>query len=175
MLHFQAKKVEYDAILSYDAKQWLSARPQHVVDVVRAMCGYSYPLNELEAFRVAKTLEIIYSCQHNRLVLPISFSENIFRYALSHSRTIVDYHSKADAGGSYTFLTNWLKNEAKHPISAPPGLLKVAIDNEQIIGKTKHVTAENKVPASVITSCVMFVLDPDDQSQFDSGRRTGFA
>ena len=57
------------------------------------------------------------------------------------------------AGGSYSFLTDWLNKQAKNEILYPVGTIRLLFDNEQRVGKCYRVSAKsNNVPVSVITS-----------------------
>ena len=94
----------------------------------------------------------MYSISNSRLQLPISFSENLLVYSLTHSKQLVRYNSCIGPAGSYSFLHDWIKEQAAEPVPYPSGLAKSVFDNEQVIGKTRSVKAENKVPGSVITS-----------------------
>ena len=52
-------------------------------------------------------------------------------------------------GGQYDTISNWLSNLSSSPAEPPKGDVDHAFDNNQKIGKTWHVSVNNKVKASV--------------------------
>ncbi len=81
---------------------------------------------------------IIYFATNARILLPKAFSENLQTYFRSHSKPLVEHNN-----------------------SVAPSL-KFVFDNEQVIGKTRLIKSENKVPLSAITSHTYLQIDPEN-------------
>eukprot|EP00794_Sanderia_malayensis_P018435 gene18435-20284_t len=149
-------------LLSYNSKEWLSQRPELLVKLLAHLCQVTNSQlmyeNRCTLF-LSRIIEIIYSAVNSRIVLPISFSENIHAFSVSHSKQLVEYNNAVGPAGSYSFLQKWIFSQAVAPSDFPEGLVKCVFDNEQVIGKTRSIKTENKVPLSVITSFANIVID----------------
>ena len=106
--------------------------------------------SEHSHYLLAKLIEQIYNCRKRRLILPLSFRENLITYQLSNNpllSALLNCSSKPS--GSHTYLTSWLNSSASSEIEFPEGIERVVFDNEQIIGKRYRVkTNQSTVPAS---------------------------
>ena len=145
-------KCSLSNLLGYSPDEWLSQRPKALVGLLRELCGYKESLNGGESKRVANCIELIYGSHNSKLVLPLSFQENLLVYRLCRSKQLVSYNSRMYPAGSSDFISKWLTNESSEPIEFPDGLVRSVFDNEQVIGKTHKLKADKRVPASVITS-----------------------
>ena len=58
---------------------------------------------------------------------------------------MVDLNGAATGGGCYDVISNWLTNLAVDPVSVPPGDIGHAFDNNQVIGKSWHVSVDSKL------------------------------
>lgn len=56
-------------------------------------------------------------------------------------------------------ICKWMLDEV------PTGIVRSVFDNEQVIGKTYKVRAENKVPMSIVTSHIYISIDPNNKIQ----------
>lgn len=74
-------------------------------------------------------------------------------------------------GGAYSYVTNWLKEQAKEPLKYPEGVVKSVFDNSQKVGKTYLISGTNTVPTSVITSHLWITLEKDSNLQNDQKYR----
>lgn len=170
-LYKDANKCNISKLLLYKPGEWLKDRPDYLVQLVKDLCGFS---GEAEAnqfgFEIAKIVELIYGCRNSKLVLPLSFQENILTYSCSHSKQLLSYNGRTAPAGSYDFLSKWMAEQSENVIRFPNGIVRSVFDNEQVIGKTYKVSAENKVPSSIVTSHIYISIDPvselQDQPQF---------
>ena len=125
--------------------------------------------SEHSHYLLAKLIEQIYNCRKRRLVLPLSFRENLITYQLSNNpllSALLNCSSKPS--GSHTYLTSWLNSSASSEIEFPEGIERVVFDNEQIIGKRYRVkTNQSAVPASVISSSAYLSIDNKSKIQYD--------
>lgn len=71
---------------SYNADSWLADRPPELVHLIKSVCGNTCP-----SFKVAKAIAYLYGCRYSKLVLPLSFQENILIYSLSRSKSLLSY------------------------------------------------------------------------------------
>ena len=98
-------------------------------------------------------IEQVYGARNKRLILPQSFRHNLVAYSLSGSKLLLELNNSSMPCGSYTYLKNWLENNAKNEIPFPDVDVRVVFNNEQVVGKRYMVSLDNpKVPISVITS-----------------------
>ena len=166
----QKNKCSIDSLQEYDAKTWLRVRQKDLVTLLRYLCTITdFDLTEKPTlyFLLAKLVEQIYECRNPKLVLPVAFQHNFLTYCLTHSKQLTRFHGRTSPSGSYTYLTERLSSQASEPISYPKRLCKSVFDNEQVIGKTRTIKAENKVPMSVITSRAYISIDEKSKIQED--------
>ena len=167
-LYNDKSKLSIEKLLEYNCHDWLNKRPPELVTLLRYICNFkdqhltSDPSLE---FALARTVQQIYSLTNKNLVLSLSFKKNILTYKLTHSKQLINYNARLTAAGSYTYLTDWLTNQAASPIQVPGGLIRNLMDNEQVVGKNRLITADNKVPVSVITSHAHILIDKESDVQ----------
>ena len=112
---------------------------------------------------INKCIEQIYSIRHKRLVLPLAFKQNLLTYLLSNSKLLLHFNGRTGAGGSYTYLKNWLCDQAGEELRVPEGVVRIVFDNEQVIGKRYSVKVNvRNVPTTVITSHAYLKIDTCD-------------
>ena len=141
-----------EKVVTYSPVQWLDERPTEIVNFFSKLCAKN-PRESNDAFFIAKLIEQVYGLRNSRLVLPLSFRHNLVSYSLSGSKDLLRLNSSTFPSGSYTFVCNWLSDNAKKQILFPEGTVRVVFDNEQVVGKRYVVSLENpNVPISVVTS-----------------------
>ena len=172
-LYADKQRCSIDGLLRYNSLEWLKKRPIGLVRLLSRLCQISDEelLEEgKSSFMISKLIEIIYSTWNSKLQLPISFSENLLVYSQTHRKQLVHYNSCAGPAGSYSYLHKWILDQVADPIPYPTGLAKSVFDNEQVVGKTPSVKAENKVPGSVITSHAYLSIDNGNNIQSNDVR-----
>ena len=60
-----------------------------------------------------------YGCRNEKLVLPISFGHNLLTYNLSNGKLLLSLNNSITPTGLYTFLKDWLLENALHEIKFP--------------------------------------------------------
>ena len=144
-----------ESLRTYDPVKWMNERPKELVDI----CN----LNENDdqtAIWINKCIEQIYSVGHKRLVLPLAFKQNLLTYSLSNSKLLLNFNGRKGHGGSYTYLKNWLCDQAGEELTVSEDVARIVFDNEQVIGKRYSVKANvRNVPTSVITSHAYLKID----------------
>ena len=146
----------------------LKQRPENLVKLIFSLCGISSAekrKDEKDYLIIAKIIELIYGVRNSRLVMPVSFCENIITYTATHSKKLVNYNAKVSPAGSYWFIENWLTSQAVEPVIFPEGMVRCLFDNEQKVGKTWRINLNGKFPLSVITSSATISLDKDSEIQ----------
>ena len=153
-LYNDQSKCSFENLLSYDSENWLRNRPPELVELVRTICGFTSATDQHpnESFKIAKAIEYIYGCRNTKLVLPLHFQENLMVYSFSRSKYLLQYNSKIDPAGSQDYISKWMYEQATSPPPVPTGIVRSVFDNEQVIGRTHRVKADNKVPMSIVTS-----------------------
>ena len=166
-LYNDLNKCSLETLLKYDPGTWLEDRPPELSSLLCKICGFKNSLENSpeENFKLAKFVEYIYGCRNAKLVLPLSFQENLLIHSLSRSKRLISYNCKINPAGSYEFISKWMTDQAATPIEMPGGLVRSVFDNEQVVGKTLRVKADNKVPMSIITSHMYISIDNNSKLQ----------
>ena len=157
--------LNFETLLHYSPQKLILERPKEVVNHISIMCNLN-PRKETNAYMLCKTLEQIYSCHSQNLILPLSFRQNLINYSLSHNKLITRLNGGTTAGSSYTYVLKWLNAQAKQEISFPSGIVRIVFDNEQVIGKKYNISVSTStVKNSVITSSAYLVIQDDSTLQ----------
>ena len=143
-------------MINYKPEVWLLQRPQDVIDHF----NITQKQRKNKNYLLAKSIEQSYGFQNQRLVLPLSFAENIIAYSYTHNKNLIQMNSKTLPSGIITTIRKFLEDSSSEPIPFPPGCVRVVFDNEQTIGKRYriHVSSPN-VPLPVITSHAYIVIN----------------
>ena len=119
--------VEY--MKCYDPSTWLEERPAPLISMLRVITDLDLK-DEKFKLKMAILVEHVYSCLHERLVLPFLFRQNLLMYSFSRSRALVDVFNAFLPAGAHTYSSNWLTENSKEPIPFPEGFVHVIFDNE---------------------------------------------
>ena len=139
---------------------WLSQRPPELVQLLGNLCNIDVNVAKTNKLvLLCKIIELIYYCNNSKKVLPCHFLESLLCYSFSNSKSYMTFMGNRSPGGSYTYLSKWLKDQSKKPLKYPAGLVKSVFDNSQKVGKTYLISETNVVPTSVITSHLWITLD----------------
>ena len=163
MLYKEENKCSKGNLLSYDSEKWLNERPTELVCLSRTLCG-----SPNESFKVAKAVEFFYGCRNSKIVLPLSFQENIVLYSLSRNKTLVASAAKMNPSGSYDYLSKWMTEQASEAVSFPSWCVRAVSDNEQCTGRTHKVKAQHWVPMSIVTSHIYINFNQQCAAQKDA-------
>ncbi len=145
-------KPTLDQLVQYSAKEWLQNRPKQLIELMKSLCGDDILTDDKKCYHLAKTVEQLYYLRNSRLILPLSFREGILLYSFTYSKQAITLQCKTAPSSSYSTINRYLAEEASEPVLMPPGSIRVAFDNNQVIGKTYMIKGDNKVPTSVMTS-----------------------
>nr|XP_054753606.1 uncharacterized protein LOC129259335 [Lytechinus pictus] len=159
-----------ESLLAHDSVEWLGSRNAVLSSF---LCGLSdCDLNllakrtkeptkgsEKKVYGICKAVEQCYFNVNPKFVLPHSFKENILIYSVSKSKLLPDALGGVSPAGTYYRLRKWLDHRAYKELPPLNGDVVIAFDNDQVVGKTYHVKADNKVRVSVITSICAFEED----------------
>ena len=149
-----------EEISSFDPLIWLAHRPPELIQLISNICNIDVNVaSNKKLVILAKIVELIYYCCNSRKVLPNHSLENLLCYSFTNSKSYLSFLGSRSPGGSYSYVTKWLKDQSKDPIKYPSGLVKSVFDNSQKVGKTYTITGTNIVPTSVITSHLWITLD----------------
>lgn len=83
-------------------------------------------------------------------------------YSFTYSKKVVMLSRKTSPSSSYRTINQFLSDEAAYPVQMPSGSMRVAFDNNQIIGRTYLIKGDNKVQSSVMTSTSSVQLNNSD-------------
>ena len=147
---------------TYDPVKWMNERPKELVLFLLNISNLNENDNQTPIW-INKCIEQIYSIRHKRLVLPLAFKQNLLTYLLSNSNLLLNFNGCTGTGGSYTYLKNWLCDQAGEELTVPKGVVRIVFDIEQVIGKRYSVKVNiRNVPTSVITSHAYLKIDTCD-------------
>ena len=113
-------------------------------------------------------MELIYYCRNSKLALPQHFTENLMSYIFTNCKSYCSFIGSRSPGGSYPYIQNWLNQQSHTAIPFPNGLAKSVFDNNQKVGKTYVITADNTVPTIAMTSHLHIIFDAHSEVQNDN-------
>ncbi|KAJ8017459.1 hypothetical protein HOLleu_45119 [Holothuria leucospilota] len=148
-----------DYISNLNIEDWLRERNQVLVNFVKGTSKLTDPLDTKTQYCLAKSVEQVYGLQSTKHVFPLSFSENAVTYSVVNSKLAANMGGLSAPSGSYWTIRQWLDGQASQPMPSPQGDCICAFDNDQVIGKTYHVRANQKLKTSVITSVCVAEVD----------------
>jgi len=151
-----------EEISNFNPLIWLAHRPPELIQLIYIDVNVA---SNKKLVILAKIVELIYYCCNSRKVLPNHFLENLLCYSFTNSKSHLSFLGSRSPGGSYSYVTSWLKDQSKDLIKYPSGLVKSVFDNSQKVGKTYAITGTNIVPTSVITSHLWITLDKSSDLQ----------
>ena len=124
------------------------------------------PIKDKNAHLLAKIVEQIYFAKHSRLLLPLSVGESILSYSMTSSKILAHFEGATTPSGPYWTLIRTLDEGALKsiPFSEGTATCRIAFDNNQIIGETCSIRADNKVPSSIMTT-TMYAQISDKELQ----------
>ena len=83
----------------------------------------------------------------------------------SGSEQIANIIGKLVPAGGYFSVQGWISRKSKIKPECPDGVVAVAFDNDQVIGRTWRIHAANKQKVSVITTTLYNILDKHSKMQ----------
>ena len=92
-------------------------------------------------------------------VAPMCFVNNIMQCQATQSRMCINLNGKTGPAGSYKTVSNWLVSQSTKELDFPQSDCMVAFDNDQVVGKSWHVSIDNKVKSSCVTSICAVAID----------------
>ena len=122
-----------------------------VLQFLQGLCE-KQPGQALDNHSVQETMEHVYYMRNERFVGPSAFAKTLMVYFSSRSKFAVNVLSKNGPYASYRTLMNWIEEQGSVPLAAPETDVITFFDNNQIIGKTHHISINNKCQTSTITT-----------------------
>ena len=115
-------------------------------------------------YHLAKVIEQIYNCRYTKLVLPLSFHENVITYKLSNNLLLSALHFSSKLLGSDMYLIKWLNKLAENEIEFLKVIAPFVFDNVQVIGKWYRVKMnQTNVLTNVINRSVYLSVNKDNK------------
>ena len=124
--------------------------------------GISYEEQEMKTQLTLKTcvaLEHLYGMSTKYYVAPMCFMNNIMQYQATQSRMCINLNAKTGQAGSYKTVSDWLVSQSTKELDFPQSDCMVAFDNNQVVGKSRCVSTDNKVKSSCVTSICAVAID----------------
>ena len=107
-------------LLRYQPLQWLNSRPPELVHFIANLCNIDIntaPQSKLVV--IAKIIELVYYSRNSKLILPNHFHENLLNYSFTNSKTMSNFLGSRSPGGSSSYISSWLLEQAHDPIKCP--------------------------------------------------------
>ena len=149
---------DIDKINEIDVRERVEERNAPLRAFLGGVAGTSHNRDYL----VAKAIESVYHLRNHRIVLPLSFSENLVAYSITNSKLATNMN-RVGGGGGYESIRRWLNTSAEKPLRDVKGDVAVAFDNDQVIGKSYHSRADNSLNTSIITAVCVAEVEKDGQ------------
>ena len=93
--------ISFDGLSSFDPCNWLGQRPFDLVPLICNLCGYSLPAENLPKpvlMKVVKIIKIIYGARNSRIVLPLSFYENVVTFTQTRNKKLIKINNRISPG-----------------------------------------------------------------------------
>ena len=71
----------------------------------------------------------------------------------------INLNAKTGPAGSYKTVSNWLVSQSTKELDFPQSDCMVAFDNDQVVGNSWHVSTDDKVKSSCVTSICAVTID----------------
>ena len=160
--------ITYEKAIQYDAQEWLASRNQvltrFVMGIGNLPCDIEHRARTTAILN--KTIEQVYYLRDNRLVLPLSFLQNLMAHIKTSSREAVDMHAVVTPAGSYNHNRNWLSEQEVEPEQFLAMDVVYVFDNEQkFVGRRG---LQHTAQQSVITNVAYVAFD--EKLQFDTDK-----
>ena len=164
-----SKQRDIKSLVEHDPLRWLNQRPEELVHLLCNLCETDINItSEKKLNIICKIVELIYYCRNSKLALPQHFTENLMSYIFTNCKSYCSFIGSRSPGGSYPYIQNWLNQQSHTAIPFPNGLAKSVFDNNQKVGKTYVITADNTVPTIVMTSHLHIIFDAHSEVQNDN-------
>ena len=148
-----------DDLSTYSAKSWLADIPSELISLLTSICDIN-TFDDKNSYLIAKLVEQLYFIRNSKITLPLSERESILCYSLTTSKIYANFQAHSSPSSSYWHLIHTLDQSASNPIPFPPGVVRYAFDNNQVVGKTYIIRGgDNNVPTSIITSSLYAELN----------------
>ena len=93
------KKKDFETLLHFDPVQWIHNRPPELVDILCTLCGIDlHKDDQNKCMIIVKLLELIYGARNSRLILPLSFYENLLTFIETRNKKLISFKNKFAPG-----------------------------------------------------------------------------
>ena len=106
-------------------------------------------------------LESIYRIADPQFIGAWSFLQNLVVYSSSKNKQACNILGTAIPASKYNNVSAYLSDiESSREAKCPDGYVIFMFDNEQVVGKSWNITADNKVKMSIVTNVAVVHVDP---------------
>ena len=128
------KSPTIEELQDLDIAPWLKNRNQVLVNFLLGVSGHGDIGNNIKKdYAIGKAVEHVYYIQNCNSVLPLTLSENIVSYGVTHSKLATNIKSKSSPAGSYTHVKTVLANQSCEALPPPEGDALYVFDNDQTL------------------------------------------
>lgn len=136
---------------SIDINEYINQFDQLVIQCVLALTGKTTTTIKVENF--IPVLESIYRLCDPQFIGAWSFMQNLVVYSFTKNKTACNVLGTAIPGAKYATVYNFVSDiNIGRETNCPSGDVIFVFDNEQVIGRSWNINANNKVKMSVITN-----------------------
>ena len=147
--HFPHKNI--DSLRNFDPCQYLASLNPGILGILLSLTGQTKENTPIQT--IIPVMESIYRFIEKDFIGIWSFMQNLVTFSCTKSRQACNILGTAIPGGKYSYISAYLNSsENSTEVSCPNGDVVFMFDNEQVIGRTWNITAQNKVKMSVITN-----------------------
>ncbi|XP_062597901.1 uncharacterized protein LOC134259320 [Saccostrea cucullata] len=131
--------------------EYLSALDSRLLHILLSITRQTKDTIQIQT--IIPQIESIYRLIEKDFIGIWSFMQNLVTFSCTKSRQACNILGTAIPGGKYSYISSYLNSTEKDTESpCPKGDVAFIFDNEQVIGKTWNINAQNKVKMSVITN-----------------------
>ena len=146
--------------------KYIESFDEFLINAILAFTGQKRDTVKLQHF--VPLLESVYRISDPKFIGAWSFMQNLITFSTGKSKQACNVLGTAIPGSKYSNIAAFLNNtETGREADCPDGDVVFMFDNEQVIGKSWSVTAQNKVKMSVITNVAVLKLENSNNQQIE--------
>lgn len=153
-----------DSLKNFDAESYLNSFQQDILTVILAITGQQKEMISYQ--HIFPLMESIYRLSDKEFIGIWSFMQNLVTFSSTKNKQACNILGTAIPGTKYSSISKFLNDiEKSQQATCPEGDIAFMFDNEQVIGRTWNIRAQNKVKMSIITNVAVVKISSNSNLQ----------
>lgn len=116
----------------------------------------------------AKCVELIYGSENSKLIVPLSFHENLLVYSCFQKQAVINLQFKSGTSWKHWYYIKLAYRPSKHTSWVSKRFSENCFWQWAGYWETHRIKSDNKVPSSIVTSHLYICMDPESTIQKDT-------